>query len=109
MIREAKASTSPSSLAACKKYDEPDVIDQLFADHHGKCYLCELKAKQHYEVEHLKSKEHFSTLKFEWSNLFLSDGYCNAKKGEWFDDILNPNTNNIEANRRSNAYTFSLL
>lgn len=96
MIREVKSPVSPSSLSAHKRYDGPDVVDQLFADHHGKCYLCELKAKQHYEVEHLKSKENFPGLEYEWSNLLLSDGYCNGKKSKSFDNILNPNVHNIE-------------
>lgn len=96
MIRELKNAIPPPSLASGKKYDGQDVIDQLFIDHHGKCYLCELKVKQHYEVEHLKSKENHGDLKYEWTNLFLSDGYCNPKKGDRFDDILNPNDNNIE-------------
>lgn len=96
MIREAKSSVSPSSLSSHIRYDGPDVVDQLFTDHHGKCYLCELKAKQHFEVEHFKSKENYPELKFEWSNLLLSDGYCNGKKSKSFDNILNPNSNNIE-------------
>jgi len=96
MIREVKSPNVPASLSACKEYDGQDVISQLFADHQGKCYLCELKAKQHYEVEHLKSKENFPALKYEWTNLFLSDGYCNGKKSKSFDNILNPNSNNIE-------------
>lgn len=96
MIREAKSPISPSSLSKGKKYNDTDVVEQLFTDHHGKCYLCELKAKQHFEVEHLKSKENYPELKFEWSNLLLSDGYCNGKKSKNFDNILNPNSNNIE-------------
>ena len=96
MIREAKSSISPSSLSACKRYDGQDVVDQLFADHHGKCYLCELKVTRYYEVEHLKSKENHPEFKYEWTNLFLSDRYCNGKKSKHFDNILNPNTNNIE-------------
>ena len=96
MIREEKSPNVPSSLSACKEYDGQDVIDQLFVDHHGKCYLCELKAKQHYQVEHLKSKENYSGLKFEWTNLFLSDDYCNGKKSKNFDEILNPNEITIE-------------
>lgn len=97
MIREVKSSVSPASLSAHNRYyDGQDVVDQLLVDHHGKCYLCELKVKQHYEVEHLKSKENFPALKYEWTNLFLSDGYCNGKKSKSFDNILNPNSNNIE-------------
>jgi len=96
MIREAKSSVNPSSLSAHNRYDGPDVVEQLFTDHHGKCYLCELKAKQHFEVEHFKSKENFPELKYEWTNLLLSDGYCNGKKSKSFDNILNPNIHNIE-------------
>lgn len=96
MIREAKSSVSPSSLSEHKKYDGQDVVEQLYVDHHEKCYLCELKVKQHYEVEHLMSKENYPELKYEWSNLFLSDGYCNGKKSKYFDNILNPNSCNIE-------------
>lgn len=96
MIREVKTPNAPSSLSVHNKYDGQDVLDQLFIDHHEKCYLCELKVKQHYQVEHLKSKENFSILKYEWSNLFLSDDYCNGKKSTNFDEILNPIENNIE-------------
>jgi hypothetical protein len=96
MIREVKSPNAPSSLSAHNQYDGQDVLDQLFIDHHEKCYLCELKVKQHYQVEHLKSKENFLGLKFEWTNLFLSDDYCNGKKNKNFDEILNPNENNIE-------------
>lgn len=96
MIREYKHKSAPASLAAQIKYDGQDVLDQLFADQHDKCYLCEMKVKQFYQVEHLKSQEHFEELKFNWTNLLLSDGYCNGKKKENFDDILNPNQVNIE-------------
>lgn len=96
MIREYKHKSTPASLVAQIKYDGQDVLDQLFADQHDKCYLCEMKVKQFYQVEHLKSQEHFEELKFNWTNLLLSDGYCNGKKKENFDDILNPNQVNIE-------------
>lgn len=96
MIREYKHKSAPASLVAQIKYDGQDVLDQLFADQHDKCYLCEMKVKHFYQVEHLKSQEHFEELKFNWTNLLLSDGYCNGKKKENFDDILNPNQVNIE-------------
>lgn len=96
MIREYKHNSAPASLAAHNKYDGQDVLDQLFADHHDKCYLCEMKVKQFYEVEHIKSIENFPTLKYNWTNLLLSDRYCNGKKQHYFDDILHPNHFNIE-------------
>ena len=96
MIREYKHNSVPASLAAQNKYDGPDVLNQLFADQHDKCYLCELRVRQFYEVEHFKSQEHFPELKYDWTNLLLSDKYCNGKKKDNFDDILNPFHVNIE-------------
>lgn len=58
MIREYKHNYAPTSLAAQSKYDGQDVVDQLLADQHDKCYLCEMKVKQFYEVEHFKSQKH---------------------------------------------------
>lgn len=96
MIREYKHNSGPTSLAAQSKYDGQDVVDQLLADQHDKCYLCEMKVKQFYEVEHFKSLKHFPQLKYDWTNLLLSDRYCNGKKQDDFDDILNPYHVNIE-------------
>lgn len=96
MIREYKHNSAPTSLAAQSKYDGLDVVDQLLADQHDKCYLCEMKVKQFYEVEHFKSQKHFPQLKYDWTNLLLSDRYCNGKKQDDFDDILNPYHVNIE-------------
>lgn len=96
MIREYKHNSAPASLAAQSKYDGLDVVDQLLADQHDKCYLCEMKVKQFYEVEHFKSQKHFPQLKYDWTNLLLSDRYCNGKKQDDFDDILNPYHVSIE-------------
>lgn len=96
MIREYKSEKAPASLSSRTRYDGPDVVKQLFADHHGKCYLCELKAEQHYEIEHIKSQHNYGHLTYEWTNLLLTDGYCNSKKLSVYDDILNPNECNIE-------------
>lgn len=96
MIREYKYYSAPASLVAKTKYDGQDVLEQLYADYHGKCYLCEMKVRQFYEVEHFKSKEHYPALEYDWTNLLLSDRYCNGKKKDNFDDILNPNQVNIE-------------
>lgn len=96
MIREYKSEKAPASLSNRTRYDGPDVVKQLFADHHGKCYLCELKAEQHYEIEHIKCQQNFGHLTYEWTNLLLTDGYCNGKKLSAYDDILNPNECNIE-------------
>lgn len=80
MIREYKYYSAPASLVAKTKYDGQDVLEQLYADYHGKCYLCEMKVRQFYEVEHFKSKEHYPALEYDWTNLLLSDRYCNGKR-----------------------------
>ena len=36
MIREVKSPNAPASLSNHIKYDEQDVLDQLFIDHHEK-------------------------------------------------------------------------
>ena len=96
MIRVAKTNTVPRSLLLTKSYDGEDVKRQLFTDQHGKCYLCERKVTTDFQIEHLKSQENYPMLKNEWTNLLLSCDYCNPKKGNRFDVILNPLECNIE-------------
>ena len=50
-----------------------------------------------FQVEHLHSQEHFPEEKYDWHNLFLSCSYCNGKKSNLFDDILNPAQEPIES------------
>ena len=97
MIKVFKKPTSPESLTAQKKYDSEEVKQQLIADHQGKCYLCERTVTTDFQVEHLHSQEHFPKEKYDWHNLFLSCSYCNGKKSNLFDDILNPAQEPIES------------
>ena len=90
MIRVRKNITAPKSLSTTKKYDGEDVLRQLEEDHYKKCYLCERHLTTDFEVEHLLSRENYSDLEQNWKNLFWSCGYCNRKKSDKFDDILNP-------------------
>ena len=41
MIKVSKSKDTPQSLLKTKAYDGEDVKQQLLADHHEKCYLCE--------------------------------------------------------------------
>lgn len=97
MIKVFKKPTSPESLSVQKKYDSEEVKQQLIADHQGKCYLCERVLTTDFQVEHLHSQEHFSEEKYDWHNLFLSCSYCNGKKSNLFDNILNPAQEPIES------------
>lgn len=98
MIRVAKHPVSPASLVrpGNTEYNHQDVQSQLLTDQHHKCYLCERSVGTDYQIEHLKSSHHHPALKTVWSNLFLSCGYCNGKKSNNYDGILNPSTENVE-------------
>jgi hypothetical protein len=41
-------------------------------------------------VEHIVPHCRDSTLKYDWSNLFLACGHCNGIKHDKYDEILNP-------------------
>lgn len=90
MIKQTKTKQAPKSLQSTKNYDGEDVKKQLLKDQHGKCYLCERILTTDFEIEHLKSEHNFKELIQEWSNLFMSCGYCNRKKLDDYDDIINP-------------------
>jgi uncharacterized protein (TIGR02646 family) len=89
MIHVHKSANPPPELES-KGYKDDAVKKQLLHDQHDKCYLCERKVGTDYEVEHLKSQTHFPQLINEWTNLFIGCNYCNDRKKEHYDDILNP-------------------
>ena len=90
MIRLHKNKTKPLSLETNKQYDGEDVKALLLLDHDSKCYLCERSLVTDFEIEHFQSATKNENLRFAWENLFLACGYCNKKKSDKFDDILNP-------------------
>lgn len=96
MIRVYKSQNAPLSLSTTNAYDGADVQRQLEADHHKKCYICERNLCTEFQIEHHKSRTNHPELIQNWDNLFWSCGYCNGKKGEHFDNMLNPVTVNIE-------------
>lgn len=96
MRRVYKSPNAPLSLSTTTAYDGRDVQERLAQDHYEKCYLCERSLCTDFQVEHLKSQEHHPELKQNWNNLFWSCAYCNGKKGNRFDNILNPMSVNIE-------------
>lgn len=98
MIRIYKHLTEPASLAAHQSYNGEDVVRQLRTDQHGKCYLCERFTVTDFQVEHHKSQAKHTDLTCCWNNLFLSCSYCNGKKSDSFDNMVNPTENNIEEN-----------
>lgn len=96
MIRVRKNPNIPFSLLTTTAHDGADVLQQLEDDHYKKCYLCERSLCTEFQVEHHKSQENYPHLKQDWNNLFWACGYCNGKKGKYFDNLLAPATTNIE-------------
>lgn len=96
MIRVYKTPDAPLSLSTTQAYDGADVQECLEKDHHKKCYLCERRLWTEFQIEHHKSQENFPDLRQNWTNLFWSCGYCNGKKGERYDSLLDPVNENVE-------------
>lgn len=95
MIRVRKSQTPPGNLAT-KGYSDDSVRRAIHGDQDGKCYLCERDMHSDIQVEHRQSKTNFPQLTNVWSNLFLACSFCNGKKLDNYDDILDPALCNIE-------------
>ncbi len=96
MIRINKNENAPESLSRSNRWNEDDVNVMLLSDQHNKCYLCERKLITDFQVEHFQSQANHPHLAFSWSNLLCSCSYCNGKKSNAFDNILNPLKIDIE-------------
>lgn len=96
MIRVYKSPNIPASLASTASYNGEDVKQQLLADQRGKCYICERCRDTDFEIEHYKSQNKHPDLIQDWNNLFMGCRYCNGKKSNYYDDILDPHNCNIE-------------
>lgn len=95
MIRVRKRETAPEGLKTFG-YTSDDVRRTLFADQRGKCYLCERETGTDGVTEHLRSQSRHPELVNDWNNLLLSCSYCNGKKLNSFDGILNPLKHDVE-------------
>lgn len=96
MIQQRKSSVAPESLSRGKSYRDGDVCRLLAADQDHKCYLCECAFQHQFEVDHLKSRNRYPELTYDWQNLFLVCGPCNRKKGDAFDTLPDPLTTPLE-------------
>ena len=96
MIKVEKSPNVPSSLTTTAAYDGQDVVCQLLADQHDKCYICERNRDTDFEIEHHKSQTNYPDLVQDWDNLYMGCTYCNRKKSSDFDNTLNPKDCPIE-------------
>jgi len=80
MIYFEKSQPAPECLEKEKSkksgnYKCAGVLKRLKDDFKNKCYICESKAPTTINVEHFKSHQGDSDLKFDWNNLFWSCGH----------------------------------
>jgi len=94
------ASTSGEKKRALVRYRHRQVREALVRMFHGKCAYCESEIGHVSDahIEHYRPKARFPHLTFDWDNLLLACGICNASryKGDRFPEaseggpLLNP-------------------
>lgn len=84
VVRSAGVPQVLLTSTAEDRYRHPEVVERLFEDFGGKCYICEVKPIQDPEVEHLRPHKNGSIpgRKFDWNNLFLACRHCNGVKNK---------------------------
>ncbi|MDR1083859.1 MAG: HNH endonuclease [Deltaproteobacteria bacterium] len=56
---------------------------------HAKCYICE-DASEVLTVDHIKPRNSYPDLEYDWYNLLLACEHCNGVKGSNYSDIISP-------------------
>ena len=65
------------------KYNQQDVLDQLYRDFKNKCYICESQGIEAINIEHFAPHKKMNKIrKFNWSNLFWACSHCNKIKSD---------------------------
>lgn len=77
-------------------YNTPEVNMALREMFHGKCYICENKESNSYQIDHLIPHRGNRDLKYDWNNLFLACTHCNNIKLDKFDPIIDCTKENVE-------------
>lgn len=98
--RTDKAQKAIISLQEAKRtkgtYNTPEVNAALQEMFHGKCYLCENRDVNSYQIEHMYPHRGNVDLKYDWNNLFLVCAHCNNTKLDHYHLILDCTKENIE-------------
>jgi len=83
--------------SARRKYNQPDVKDQLKRETNEKCAYCESKVTvvAYGDIEHVTPKSIKPELTFEWGNLTFACEKCNGNKSDK-EGILDPYTDRVE-------------
>jgi hypothetical protein len=81
MITAVRRPTAPESLKNQKNYAEQDVRAALYADFHGKCYLCERHIENgSFEVDHREPQNENPSRIYDWTNLYPACNDCNGRR-----------------------------
>jgi len=58
--------------------------------------ICERQRTTDFHIEHLHSQKNYPVERYNWENLFFACSYCNGRKSDKFDGIVNPIKEAIE-------------
>ena len=87
MIAVERSGKEPGALTRSKaadRYRDDEVVEQLFEDFRGKCYICEVYPVNDPEVEHRLPHKggRYPERKYDWNNLFYCCQHCNLVKSK---------------------------
>lgn len=95
MINAERSPDPPKSLAKLRSWNEGDVLEKLYADFLGKCYLTEeVLTLGNISVDHFRPKgdPSFTHLTYEWNNLYPTSRNANERRPKKWPDggLLDP-------------------
>ncbi len=94
-MRKISRPNCPNPSALLTNYKHPENKKALSDASFGKCMYCESKVNHVYfgDIEHIKPKNKYRQLEFEWTNLGFVCARCNNTKNDKYDDdtpYINP-------------------
>jgi hypothetical protein len=95
MIRLNRPNCPNQTALSGGNYKHPDNKEALKTNSHDKCMYCESKISHidHAHIEHIKPKDQFPELEFDWNNLGYACPKCNNQKhNKYHEDtpFINP-------------------
>lgn len=93
MLDAKRSVPAPASLAREVTYTDEDVLEALYRDFRGKCYLCEREVvRGGFQVDHRRPKAEWPEGTYTWSNLYPACGYCNGRRPKSYPEggLLSP-------------------
>lgn len=87
-MRKINRPNCPNPSALLTDYKHPENKKALSDASSGKCMYCESKVNHVYfgDIEHIKPKNKYPQLEFEWTNLGFVCARCNNAKSDKYDE-----------------------